>query len=48
VRAIRKEYRYIVWKKSNGIMINNEDEFKVLFLVYVLYVVRFLVEVCLG
>jgi hypothetical protein len=48
VRAIRKECRYIACKKSNGIMINNEDEFKVLFLVYVLYVVRFLVEVCLG
>ncbi len=44
---IKKEYR-VVWKKGNGIMKNNEDEFKVLFLVYVLYVVRFLVEVCLG
>jgi len=48
--VIRKEYR-VVWKKSNGIMKSNEDEFKVMFLVffiYVLYVVRFLVEVCLS
>lgn len=35
-------------RTKKGIMKSSEDEFKVLLLVYALYVIRFLVEICFN